>query len=113
MQIRLFRRNDLIIVFTVEDPQGEPFDLTGASAIDFVVRWNNDEFIRKTLQDGVDILDAKNGEVQVHLVASDTDISAGAYRFELIIIDGFGQRLVADQDDFVVQQSLTFADSNS
>lgn len=107
--IRLYRRNDLIIGFCIEDKKGDPYDLTSAAEITFVVAWNNEIKFTKSLGDGVVIVDGPEGEIDVFISSEDSDISAGVYQFELLIVDQLGNRLVADQDAFIVEHSLTYA----
>jgi hypothetical protein len=107
--IRLYRRNDLVIEFEILDKAGDPYDVTDADRIEFVVMWNNQVLFMKDLNDGVVIVDGPAGHVDVSVSSVDSDISAGVYRFELLVTDLMGNRLVADQEAFVVDQSLTYA----
>lgn len=105
--IRLYRHNDLEIGYEIVDVAGESYNLTGANEILFVVVWNNNVLFTKTLGAGVTIVDPVAGWVDVRIAATDVNISAGVYSYELLIVDQGGNRLVADRGAFVVKRSLT------
>lgn len=103
--IRVFRKTDTAVCWTIEDQDGNPFNLSGADEVEFIVTWNNEVLFVKSLGSGVTILDPAGGVLDVIIPNSDVDISAGVYDFELVVIDQGGARMVADQGQFVVEHS--------
>lgn len=103
--IRVYRKTDTAVCWTIEDQDGNPFNLSGADEVEFIVTWNNEVLFVKSLGSGVTILDPAGGVLDVIIPNSDVDISAGVYDFELVVIDQGGARMVADQGQFVVEHS--------
>lgn len=103
--IRVYRKTDTAVCWTIEDQDGNPFNLSGADEVEFIVTWNNEVLFVKSLGSGVTILDPAGGVLDVIIPNSDVDISAGVYDFELAVTDQGGARMVADQGDFVVEHS--------
>ena len=72
----------------------------------------NQEIFRKTIGDGITIVDAQNGLIEIDITSEDTNISPSTYKYEaeLLLVDVDGNRYTAYQMKFVVYESLTKGD---
>lgn len=89
-----FKRNNVAI------------DITGYT-IFFTVKKNTsqsdtDAIITKTILPG-QLTDPTHGITRLTLTDTDTDIAKGSYVYDLIFIDGSGNRKGADNDTFIVK----------
>ena len=97
--------NNLQLDITIEDNDGT-LNIQGFD-IYFKVKDGNERKFLKTLEDGITIVDAENGKVEVFLTKEDTDIDVGRYTYELLVIDSEGNRYTAKQGGFRVLRSIT------
>ena len=102
MNVEVHQRNDKILKVTVIDENGGALDLNGASLVFAVDRIG----IRKSLEDGITVIDAEAGRVEIEITHADTDAPRGAYRLELLITDTDGHRYTAATGVLTVLPSL-------
>jgi hypothetical protein len=85
MNISVDQKTDKLIQATLSDEDGT-IDLTNVTLTWRF--WDDDTVvIEKTTTDGIDVTDAVNGKIEMELDNTDTDISGGKYKFELLLED--------------------------
>lgn len=105
MTVEVYQRNDLLLKHQIVDDTGAPVQLAGASVIFTAQRFGN-EVLRKSTPDGITIVDAAQGRIEIHLTHDDTNLPSGDYRMELLVIDADGNRHTAAQGSLRVLTSL-------
>ncbi|MDI6872587.1 MAG: hypothetical protein QME79_14785 [Bacillota bacterium] len=104
--ISIHRRNDRVLVISVQDESGAPLNL-GAATLAFVVKSPSQVVITKsTSSGGIIVTDALNGKCEITLTSIDTDLAPGDYNYELLVTDLAGRRYTALEGLLVVQPSL-------
>jgi len=79
--------DDYDITLTIKDEAGNPINIGGLeSAVFKLVRRKNVVF-RYTLADNIELTDAGNGVLVIHIDAEDTEGLSGDAQFEVEIID--------------------------
>ncbi len=108
MSFEVYQRNDLLIPITIKDEEGNVLNIAGCSLF-FVVRNGDGEepVIQKSIGNGITVIDAGQGEIEVKILNQDTDIPLRYYKCELLIIDLDGNRYTGLKEGFNVKESLT------
>jgi|GEM_PF-5796283 len=66
------------------------------------------EVINKSDGNGIDILDALNGQIEINITNIDTDIATGLYKHELTLVeDSTGRRYKAFEGTLKITESIT------
>lgn len=85
MSIDVDQRTDKLIQATLSDEDGV-IDLTNVTLTWRF--WDNDTvIIEKTTANGITVIDAVNGKIEMELTNTDTDINGGKYKYELLLED--------------------------
>ena len=105
MPYEVYQKNEKNIPITIEDNDGA-LDISGTSII-FVVKNNEEVVIKKTIDDGITIINAENGEIEIDITDEDNDIIPMGYDCELLLIDAEGNRYTALQGKYVIEKSYT------
>jgi len=67
-----------------------------------------EEVINKTDGDGINIIDALNGKIEINITNTDTNISTGLYKHELTLVeDSTGKRYKAFEGTLKITESIT------
>jgi len=110
--IRIHQRNDRILPYQLQDETGQPINLDDAHQIVFVISTHpvRKRVIEKHINEGITIVDAPNGRIEIELTSVDTDISTGVYQYELLIVDIDGHRYTVDTGLLEILESLARGD---
>ena len=106
MIYEVYQKNDLLLDLQLQDENGDDINLQGADIYFKVVEGNTVHFI-KNLEDGITVTNASEGKMEVNITADDTDIDAGRYSYELLVIDELNNRYTAKQNGFRILKSYT------
>jgi hypothetical protein len=112
MSFTLFAGNARkLIVSVVNDDTGEPEDLTDVELFWQASRGTTAKFssvpvLTKTIGNGITVIDAINGELEIMLDADDTENLNGTYYHELLLIDVTGDQQNLLADTFTVKRRL-------
>ncbi len=93
--IKVHQRNDKLILYQLRDETDTPIDITDADILFIVSKYPNHRDILFTKQ--VVKTNPLVGEIELELSAGDTDLPAGLYIYELLLVDVDGHRYTADQ----------------
>lgn len=102
MTINVYKRNDHYVRITINE-NNEPLDLTDLD-IFFIVTTGDVNVIQKT-KDEINIVNAQEGLIEIHLTHNDTDIDTGRYKYELLVTDVNGNRYTVLQSNLHIQNS--------
>lgn len=107
--ISVFMKNDLEIPYQVLDENEKPVNLTDLDVVFVVARHPsmNGILIEKRIGNGIDLVDAENGEITITLDNQDTDLIRRFYKYELVIIDVDEHRYTATQGWLEIKNSIT------
>ena len=106
MIYEVYQKNDLLLDLQLQDEDSNDIDLSGSDIYFKVVEGNTVYFI-KNLEDGITVTNASEGKIEIDITANDTDINAGRYSYELLVIDELGNRYTAKQNGFRILKSYT------
>jgi len=93
--IKVHQRNDKLILYQLRDETDTPIDITDADILFIVSKYPNHRDTLFTKQ--VVKTNPLVGEIELELSAGDTDLPAGLYIYELLLVDVDGHRYTADQ----------------
>jgi len=93
--ISVHQRNDKLILYKLVDETDTPIDVADADVTFIVSKYPNwqEIMITKTVVK----TEPTEGEIAIELTADDTDLPAGVYMYELLLIDVDGHRYTVDQ----------------
>lgn len=84
-----YQSDTTILLFEIVDEEGTQLDIIGSTVV-WKLYKGNIVVITKTLADGVTVLDAENGVVEVYLSSEDTASLLGNYTHALTLEDVHG-----------------------
>ena len=106
MIYEMYQKNDLLLDLQLQDEDGADINLQGAD-IYFMVVESNTVYFTKSSEDDITVTNASEGKIEIDITADDTDIDAGRYSYELLVIDELNNRYTAKQNGFRVLKSYT------
>jgi len=106
MRIEIPQRTDLLLRIHIQDQDGAPVPLTGASLLFVAASQSGKEIIRKSTGDGIEVTDEAEGRIAIGITHDDSDVSTGVYIVELRLTDIEGARYPAGRGLLTVTKSI-------
>lgn len=100
MNINMYQRNDRIEQVTIK-LDGDPLNLNGFDVV-FQVK----KVMKKTIGDGITIVDEANGIIEIEINAEDTDVDEGFYQTELLVKDILTKRYTVQTGRMTIMSSI-------
>ena len=105
--IRLYRSNDRVLAISAQDSGGVAIDITGASLFFYVSKSNGRQVIfEKSVGNGITVVDAVGGEIEIEITNADSDLVVGDYHYELLLVDVDGNRYTVLQGTLEITHSI-------
>lgn len=105
--ISIHQRNDRVLIYQIQDETGAPLNLAGGDVVFTMSSIFGENILVKRVGEGVDVISANDGDIEVRLTHKDTDLPAKTYRYEVAVIDVDGHRYTADTGYLTVLLSIT------
>ena len=101
------RGNDRILEVDVRDAQDTPINITGASLFFYVSKRKfGDVIIIKSIGNGITVVGAPEGKIEVDITNQDTNLPLGDYYYELLLEDVEGNRYTVLQGTLEITHSI-------
>jgi len=104
--VEIVQRNDQSFSLQIKYIDGSVVPLDGYSLEYVVTSYMKEAMITKSDGNGINIIDAVNGQIEIILTNVDTDIPAELYKHELVLVDSNGRRYTALQGTFKIIDSI-------
>lgn len=106
MDVAIYRKNDHLLKILIKDDTGAALDVSGAALVYLVETKAGTRIIEKTLENGITVNNATDGQIEVHFTHDDTDLNSGEYVTELLVVDVDGNRYTAYKGTLTILTSI-------